>query len=818
MSRFVSLLLSFVTCLPSLLFAQSDRQGSERYFVSSFDSGVQERIDTLYNHRTEKAQATYAAEYFYNLNNNFPLNSHGTCSFVAISMLLSFWDTYMNDDFVPEQYEISSFYSSESGLDLPLDAQPFGSESPGVVAANHAEVANLSLQDYSQHLSQHIDDDFQAYLFNLATTMFGSARFDPADHTACGLNLNEETSLISYYLMYKRGLNSSVAVTLTCENEEYCNFEEFVVSHLLDGVPVLLNTPTDYGAHCVVAYDYERSNGRVYVHTGWKNEDGKALTHLGLEQLGSSLSAAKSAIAIEGRDAGMAGPGRHYLLNDGDAHGPESFAFPRNLRMISGNYVDVRPYFGWDSLYMEKWFEWYDPYIELEILNHNRARVFLREITEWNAYLLPQTVWDNLLYGDPFEDYFVRVRLCSDYYSFDNNLCERHFEKPPLSYDGDTFAITATDYDGFGGNYASDDGRRLNFSTHRAASGLLFKTRSFRTGRFNGDHVELSPRRLGYQEAFVEYQFVVPVDRVDLELSLRGTRKNEGLYADTAFVTIDAYRYDEYEAAIDLMSEDSLIPENWNNRVVYHLCFQRPATRIRVYAKTKGVNVNVSDSGRVCIGNMTVYENVDYRGHETIQDMPTSGDELPYEGDIWNSQRPFKTNCYCYALNFHDAPVSYNPGQAAYDAGCDNNYLSVFASLEYYEERTIKRMVFDDANYLSVKDRKEIGFSCAEVGEYDVCAAGSYKICFALDLGLLVDYHWYRQDQGGFWSHKPSGGDVRDFDFDGNPICNPRYCNKRSNDRIDSEKSGYSIHDYGKNVWFLGISPVSPQLSQGGMS
>jgi hypothetical protein len=41
-----------------------------------------------------------------------------------------------------------------------------------------------------------------------------------------------------------------------------------------------------------------------------------------------------------------------------------------------------------------------------------------------------------------------------------------------------------------------------------------------------------------------------------------------------------------------------------------------------------------------------------------------------------------------------------------------------------------------------------------------------------------VDYHWYRQDKVGCWSHKPGQTAARNTDNSGNPISNPKTCNR----------------------------------------
>ncbi len=46
----------------------------------------------------------------------------------------------------------------------------------------------------------------------------------------------------------------------------------------------------------------------------------------------------------------------------------------------------------------------------------------------------------------------------------------------------------------------------------------------------------------------------------------------------------------------------------------------------------------------------------------------------------------------------------------------------------------------------------------------------------ALVVAPDYDYHWYRKHKEGFWGHKPGGTAARNYDNDGNTICNPETC------------------------------------------
>lgn len=48
----------------------------------------------------------------------------------------------------------------------------------------------------------------------------------------------------------------------------------------------------------------------------------------------------------------------------------------------------------------------------------------------------------------------------------------------------------------------------------------------------------------------------------------------------------------------------------------------------------------------------------------------------------------------------------------------------------------------------------------------------------ALVVAPLWDYHWYRLDNGGMWSHKPGRTRATNLDNSGNPISNPETANR----------------------------------------
>lgn len=61
-----------------------------------------------------------------------------------------------------------------------------------------------------------------------------------------------------------------------------------------------------------------------------------------------------------------------------------------------------------------------------------------------------------------------------------------------------------------------------------------------------------------------------------------------------------------------------------------------------------------------------------------------------------------------------------------------------------------------------------------------------------------MDFHWYRQNPDGTWSHKPGGGAVTNLDASNNIIYDPETCDK-----------DYSYADYSDAIMFFQVTPIN---------
>lgn len=167
--------------------------------------------------------------------------------------------------------------------------------------------------------------------------------------------------------------------------------------------------------------------------------------------------------------------------------------------------------------------------------------------------------------------------------------------------------------------------------------------------------------------------------------------------------------------------------------------------------------------------------------------FPTNGSEIAYQPSLWNGTLKLQTNCYSYALNNQDNRTltgGIQPGML-YDG---KRHLDCLDSA-------------DDLVGWIKKDADKAGFTFEkiELADYNkACSNGHYRVALVLDVG--VDYHWYRQNPDGSWSHKRGTTEVVNVDASGKAIYNPETANR-----------SYSNADYDVFVGFFEISPLVHQ-------
>ena len=167
-----------------------------------------------------------------------------------------------------------------------------------------------------------------------------------------------------------------------------------------------------------------------------------------------------------------------------------------------------------------------------------------------------------------------------------------------------------------------------------------------------------------------------------------------------------------------------------------------------------------------------------------VSEIPISGSEIEYERDIWNYSPVLNlTNCYAYAFNNQTYPGTnalcyMQPGEFA---GLELRYVPINAE--------------NVVTYVEA-DATKLGFMFEEIDKYSCCPTGSYKVALVIAEGS--DYHWYRQNPDGTWSHKLGNSAVTDVDASGNILVNPEYADRN-----------HTVANYSQFIAYYCVTPLN---------
>ena len=257
---------------------------------------------------------SYMSQYFYDLSQNFPRNYYGTCGYVAISMLLSYYDNYLDGNIIPSNYEAIS----QNATSMIRGTK----NSPGVTYNNDPKANPVEYYTYMYGKSSTY---IQARLFDFGKTFLALPYIaGNATEYSGGLTWFQLVNIMASYL---RSVDySSVSdESAILENGEYRihvirafeyawaernrRTKEFVVQQIDLGRPVLLFITKDAdeeigggnnGGHFVIAYDYSidpsTNEKTVYCHSGWEYTYNH---HVTVEDMGYSYWYAALALEIQ---------------------------------------------------------------------------------------------------------------------------------------------------------------------------------------------------------------------------------------------------------------------------------------------------------------------------------------------------------------------------------------------------------------------------------------------------------------------------------------------------------------------------------------
>lgn len=193
--------------------------------------------------------------YFQNLYQNSPMNSNGSCGFVSLIQYLSYFDTFVNDDYIPSVYEWSGPKASSISQAITV--------SPGVLRQSYPSTNLFSW------IQQNYEDDFQAYLFYI-NYVYNNKMTNPQI-----IGMWDYQTILNYlygnyvfnfeYVRWPGGYENIFTQTLYKNKiKEYLDSGYPAIVHISDGNSGGFN-------HSIVAYYHD--NLGIHANFGWGEND-----------------------------------------------------------------------------------------------------------------------------------------------------------------------------------------------------------------------------------------------------------------------------------------------------------------------------------------------------------------------------------------------------------------------------------------------------------------------------------------------------------------------------------------------------------------
>lgn len=210
-------------------------------------------IELAYSNSHKSFYNNYMEAYFDNLTKNISQNAKGSCGYVALGMVLSYYDNYINDDIIDEKYDVVADGATCNFIDNRV--------SPGVL--NHVPTTTEKV-NYCDYIIKTQNYDFQSHLITIGY----NKKYHKSTDDNYGTTITQRQNIVSTYLNEK-GINYSIE-----KFEPIINVNERVKKYAIEwvekGYPVLLSIKRDDGRHAVVAYDYDSSTDELFCHFGYE--------------------------------------------------------------------------------------------------------------------------------------------------------------------------------------------------------------------------------------------------------------------------------------------------------------------------------------------------------------------------------------------------------------------------------------------------------------------------------------------------------------------------------------------------------------------
>ena len=348
----------FVTCYSSVALDNMDDE-----FIGLNSEKIKIIYDKIKNPENQYSSNIYQYDnfmesYFDNLTVNHGVNVVGSCGYVGIDMLLCYYDTYLNDNIVPEQYDkvsdgdcynvICRRNSPGSLFDMPdnLNADNYR------INENEIDFVQRNI-DYYEYIDNISDVSLHAKLLTIGDSFLF---YRNNDETPASLGHSGVKLVLKKYLSDVVGFRNGHEYDIleiksnAINGNDSDDVRNFVIEKIECGMPVLVSIYDEDGeGHWVIAYDYDSNTDTIYCNFGW----GGDATHISPEHCVEQLEydndnlknyyTYKTALAIKFNISHVCS--NNYVVTTIDEDGEEIIEYycycNQEIEVYSNNIVEI---------------------------------------------------------------------------------------------------------------------------------------------------------------------------------------------------------------------------------------------------------------------------------------------------------------------------------------------------------------------------------------------------------------------------------------------------------------------------------------------
>ena len=510
--------------------------------------------------------------YFANLVEFCPANNLGSCGYVSLIQLLSYFDTFKNDDVIPEQYDETVL--TESWEEAAL-------RSPGVERNSFSNGGGLSYMDFCY---SHRGTDLQSELtviFNELSKNVTAGSFEP------GIHLNDYNKLLNCFYgeeenpFYRVGYGDAGTIDVS-DPKVFLEFEDQVKKFVQSGMPVVahIGVPNQQSVlgqlHSVVVYDIDAS-GNLYANFGWGNGDTqKKLFEPGGYEYIYAFCAYDLKTNIRHKHS------NNYIVDNEHYCGCNFVDKPGVL--TGGEYDNIPSTFFWMKDRNNA-----DEFFQVSVLKNGFSNdAYFSLDTDFNAFTLPMNVWESILASKA--TYYVRIkRYWNDLFiSEDKQIFGTPKSGSLIATNINVSELSITE------QFFDSEITKPAF-----ISGGIFTYKYLRSSLIDGS-LCLSSNKIQKGKAYIEFSYFKPIMRVDFKAFLWSLNEN-----------VDATHFEvQYKNSQGtwISFEDIILdlPSGKSNSEPFSYIIPVKTSSVRFYSYTNNSQSEM-DSGRVGLEGLKFY-------------------------------------------------------------------------------------------------------------------------------------------------------------------------------------------------------------------